>query len=533
MTASWPLPHQALAVFRAGNAAEALAIADGVLADDPCSADALLTRAMIRLARGAIKDAIPDLRAAADLRSGEWLLERLRVELMARSRLSYSLEDAIKLGGLLRSRLSPIGPIPAPARRTAEHEFINIVGTSFVRSFGGNACFMPVFVGMGPSMLMLTEDTAATTRSKMLENLKRVDLTRSTVLIVGGDAYYHIENLLKTRKDAKAPVSEEDYALMERVAERHRPLLAAAKKLVKGRLLLLCSTPTQEHRMNVLSHHLNQHLATVCAETGVEFLDWWDDLADPATDRLADKYSAKAYPGDIHFTLDTTGLFVKRLQEIGVLSTRVPAEVNYEWSHVFECDIGVGEKTRIWCEPNVSPNNAVKSHKIAASHVYGKLADLLAATLIASGPQSALYVNVREGYLPTTLPAALISRSVALTRSAKDLHLARAVLDFWGRSDVALRIFDAGVVKTIAGFEPTLVVGATYPDTRADDIAAINGILAAEGRAKMLALLLIDPEDVSRVDLKGYQPQAKMLVGHRYVPPAWQQTTIFLFARKG
>jgi hypothetical protein len=531
MTAAWPLPHQALAVFRAGNVAEALAIADGVLADDPCSADALLTRAMIRLARGAMKDAIPDLRAAAELRSGEWLLERLRVELMARSRLSFLLEDAMKLGSLLRSRLSPVGPVLSPARRTADHEFVNIVGTSFVRSFGGNTCFFPVFVGMGPGMLLLSDEASAITRNKMLENLKRVDLSRPTVLTIGSDAYYHIENILKMRKNPSAPVSEEDYALMELVAERHRPLLAAAKKLVKGPLLLLCSTPTQEHRVNVLSHHLNQHLATVCRETGVEFLDWWADLADPVTDRLADKYSAKAYPGDIHFTLETTGLFVKRLQDIGVLTVKVPAAVNYEWSHVFECDIGVGEKTRIWCEPNVSPNNAVKSHKIASSHVYGKLADLLTAMLIASGPQSALYVNVREGYLPTVLPAALISRSVALTRSANDARLARAVLDFWGRSDVALRHLEPGVTQTIAGFEPSLVVGATYPETREEDIAAINGILAAERRARMLALLLIDPADAARIDLKGYQLQAKVLVGHRYVPPAWQQTTLFLFAR--
>jgi hypothetical protein len=48
----------------------------------------------------------------------------------------------------------------------------------------------------------------------------------------------------------------------------------------------------------------------------------------------------------------------------------------------------------------------------------------------------------------------------------------------------------------------------------------------------MLALLLIDPADVARVDLNGYQLQAKVLVGHRYVPPAWQQATLFLFARK-
>ncbi len=52
MTAAWPLPDKALAVFRTGDVAQALALADGVLAADPRSAEALLTRAMIRLANG-------------------------------------------------------------------------------------------------------------------------------------------------------------------------------------------------------------------------------------------------------------------------------------------------------------------------------------------------------------------------------------------------------------------------------------------------------------------------------------------------
>ncbi len=315
---------------------------------------------------------------------------------------------------------------------------------------------------------------------------------------------------------------------MERVAARHRPLLAAARKHLRGRVLLLCSTPTQDERMNALARHLNRHLAPLCRDMGVEFLDWWDDLADPTTGRIADRYCAKAYPGDVHFTLETTGLFMRRLQEIGVIGAEVAPEVNYEWSHVFECDIGVGEKTRIWCEPNVSPNNAVRSHKVAASHIYGKLADLVSATLIASGPQSALYINVREGYLPTAMPPALVARSVALTPRQSDLEIARAVLDFWGRTDVMMLRSEPGATDPLAGFDPSLIVAATYPDTQNVDIAAINSVLSRRRPARTLALLLIDPAALGRLRLHGYRPLAHLTVGHRFVPAAWQQATVVL-----
>jgi hypothetical protein len=528
MTAAWPLPEKALAVFRTGDVGLALALAQGALAADPRSAEALLTRAMIRLADGVVKEAIPDLKAAADLRSAEWLLERLRVELMGRARLNFPLEDAIKLGALVRSRLSPIGPALAAGERTAKSFFVNVVGTSFVRSFGGNTCFLPIFVGMGPGMLMLTEEAAAITRHKMIENLSRVDLARPTLLTIGSDAYYHIENILKTRTGPETLLGTDDFALMEQVALRHRPLLIAARKLLKGRVLLLCSTPTHDERTNALSCHLNRRLAAVCREAGVEFLDWWWDLADARTGRLADRYSANAYPRDIHFTLETTGLFIKRLKEIGVIGAEVAPEVNYEWSHVFECDIGVGEKTRIWCEPNVSPNNAVRSHKIAASHIYGKLADLISATLIASGPQSALYINVREGYLPTAMPPALVARSVALTARQSDLDIAQAVLDFWGRTDVMMLRPEPGSADALAGFDPSLIVAGTYPDTQNEDIAAINAVLSRRRPARTLALLLIDPAVLGRLRLGGYRPLAHLTVGHRFVPEAWQHATVVL-----
>src|SRR5262245_55419228 len=68
----------------------------------------------------------------------------------------------------------------------------------------------------------------------MLENLKQVDPTRPTLFNIGSDAYYHIENILKTRTGPKTHLGTDDFAVIERVVARHRPLLAAARKLLKG-----------------------------------------------------------------------------------------------------------------------------------------------------------------------------------------------------------------------------------------------------------------------------------------------------------
>jgi hypothetical protein len=182
----------------------------------------------------------------------------------------------------------------------------------------------------------------------------------------------------------------------------------------------------------------------------------------------------------------------------------------------------------VWCEPGITPANAAKSQKIAASHLYGKLADLLASTLLASGPQPALYINVRDGYLPTAMPAALISRSVALAVSATDTRMARVLLDFWGRSDVVLRQLSQEALAGIANFQPSLVVGATYPDTVEADIDAINMVLASRRPVKTLALALADPTFADRVRIGGYKVLARVALGQDQSLPDWQKFTVFL-----
>jgi hypothetical protein len=533
MTVTWPLPQRALAEFRGGNIQQALAIADGVLADDPASADALLTRAMVRLTQGAFKDALPDLRVAADLRSGDWLLERLRIEFSARKGLALPLEDAQKLGGFIRSRLSPLGPIITGERRSAPGNRVNVVGSSYTRSFGGNSCFLPILVGMGSDLLFLNEDVAAISRRRMIEAIGRLDRGLPTILTLGHDSHYHTKNLLKTRKTVGAPFGRGDYALMEKVAERHRPLLNEAQKIVSGRLFLLCAPPGDDDRTNALSRRLNKQLAAICREMRVEFLDWWSDLIDSSTGRLAGRYGGKEFSGANNFAVAATGLFIRNLKSMGVLDGTVSPTANHEWTHVFECDTGAGSPTRIWCEQDVTPRNAVNSHKVAASHIYGKLADFMTAMFVATGSQSALYVNVRDGYLPTVLPSSLVSRSIALTASQSDAVAARSVLGFWGRSDVKLEVMSEIPAGAIADFDASLIIGATYPDSVAADLLAINAVLKLRRPARLLALLLLDPTDAARVALDAYSPVARVTLGHSLVPRAWQQATLLVFQGAG
>ena len=46
---------------------------------------------------------------------------------------------------------------PAELRRS-RHEYVNIVGSSYVRSFGGSPVLFPLFIGMGPTMLLLSDE---------------------------------------------------------------------------------------------------------------------------------------------------------------------------------------------------------------------------------------------------------------------------------------------------------------------------------------------------------------------------------------
>ncbi|MBI1198286.1 MAG: hypothetical protein GC203_10525 [Phenylobacterium sp.] len=516
-----------LVAYREGRTEVALAAAAERLAADPFSVDAHMTCALIHLRAGAIAETIASLKACLQVRSAEWVLERLRRDLVLRGARPLSRDMVLKLGALLRSNLSPLGPALAPERRAARHDYVNVVGSSYVRSFGANTALFPLFIGMGPAMLLLDEALAAVTRRKFAENLKRIDASRNTLLIAGSDPYYYVTYARRDDPAWPRETTAEDIAKMEAVAERHRPILMDAKARLAGQVTLLGLTPTFDDKMNDLCRRLNVRLRALCEEVGVGFLDCWDDLLDPATGRLREDCAAQAYVGDIHFSTEAATLLIARLQQEGLLPPTVTPAPNHDWSHVFEVQVDASERSRIWTEPKVLPRNAFESNKVAAAHLGGLVADLLTAFGAQRADQTYLMVNVRDGFMPVAVPPQIHSGCLAFTDSVRNLEAGRMVLDFYGRSDVRLELDDALSLLDGQTFTQTLVM--IHPDSYEDDERRANAVLERLPAGAPVVVGTPRPEQLGGLRLGARTPHIAR-ISNRHIPEKWRNYAMAIYA---
>lgn len=512
----WHTEKTAHAAYIAQDFARAMAMANTVVVRNPHSADAHLCVALASLRMGKASDGIAALRRCAMLRSGDWIVERLRADLLRMPPLGLHKNDTLALGAFVRSKLSTLSPALPQDRRRADGAYINVVGTSLVRSFGGNDAFFPLFIGMGPSTLTLTEELFVGTRRKFLANLARLDTRKDTVVVLGSDPYYHVNNFHKTRPQA-GRVTDDDLRYMDATAERHKILLTDVKKAVTGKVLLLAVTPAYDLEMNEMGLYLNSKLADICKELNVFLIDLWDTMIDPETRMMRNELSAHAYQNDIHYSLEAIPLFIDRLKELGVLDGGVLAGRNFDWTHVFDCEIDKGEKTRIWCEPSVSPNNAFKSHKIAASYVGGRVADLVSALLLGNAIETIGVINARDCFLPISLPPQLFSAGVALSEDAANCRMGQRVLDLYGRCDFDL--FDAHDprVRGRAGWNVGITVVCLYPPTWREDWERAKPFLTPGSNG---LLVIMAP---SEAELHGLVEGATVVsIGVRQLPEEWR-----------
>lgn len=518
----------ALEAYRAGQADDGLRIAGEIVATNPHAADAYLAQVLIQLRKGDLSATAEALKKLAKLRSADWILQALRADFARGGVPPITKDMALRLGGFLRGALPLLGPALQPAQRRAKHAFVNVLGSSWIRSFGGNPAFFPLFIGMGPTTLLLTDETAAVTRRKLDENLRRCDTTRDTLLMFGSDAHYQAINFLAARGSADRPVTAEDLAAMDACAQRHRPMLEDARKLVTGRLFLVGSTPMREDLTVKLAQRLNIGLRKVCEETGVEFLDWWSVLADPETQQLKSNLGADAYPNDAHFRIEATELFIDLLKAERVFSPEVPSTSSYDWTHVFECEVNKSERTRIWCEPAISPNNAVKSHKIAASHLGQRVAEIV--TLFAAirpDPLIAM-INVRDAYLPIMVPAAAHAGCLAASSNPRDVEAGQMVLDFYGRSDVTLRLHGPDFWADFDGQGFDLVVMEISPKDVEGDSVRCQEALARMGAVGAVLIATCQPARITELELKGRRIVAQMDLPNRHIPTVWHNYALVI-----
>lgn len=516
--------------YRAGRTDEAIAYAEQVLVRDPNAAEAHMCLALIRMRRQDMAGMVESLRKCAQARSGEWILEQIHADFEKMGFPQLPREMAFRLGAFLRSELKTLGPVLAPEARRSDHPFANVVGTSYVRSFGGATALFPLFIGMGPTMLLLTEDAAALTRRKFLANMARVDASKDTLLVVGGDAFYHHRDLLKTRTHQLDHPTQADFDLMRVVAERHAGILADAKKTLSGRLFLLGSTPTFNPFVDELALKLNDYLRPVCAAHDTELIDCWADLVDPATNHLRVEYSANAYPGDIHYSLATTPIFVEALKARGALPADLPSVADFDWTSVFECEIDPAERTRIWCEPSVSPNNAFKSDKIASSHLTHRLADLLTCLAAHGSGRTIAMVNVRDGAAPVFVPPQVHSGCLALTDSEANRQAGQMVLDFYGRSDVNLELFGEDALDRLDGARFWTLVLMIHPGDEVEDERRCNEVLRRIGPPGMIIVATPDPARVSNLALGDRTVRNTIEISNRHIPEKWRNYALVMLS---
>lgn len=514
----------AIVAYRSSRPDEAVAAADRAIGLNPFAAEAHLIKLLLAIRRRDVANVVESLRACLASRPAEWVVERLRLDFKAHGAPPLTRDIAFKLGAVLRSSLGVLGPaVPSNARR-ANHEFINVVGSSYVRSFGGHPAFFPLFIGMGPTMLLLTEHQAAITRRKFAENLKRVDPNRHTLLIAGSDPYYYVVNLQKTGT-SRNNATEDDLTAMDAVAERHRAILSDAKSLMTAQTIFLGLTPTFDDHMNELCRHLNGRLRVICQEVGVVFLDWWDELMDPATGHLREDYSSKAYPGDIHFSLSCTHRFMELLKEDGFYSADVQPGSDFQWSHVFEANVEVSEKTRIWCEPSVTPRNAFQSHKVAASHLGGQVADLMTTICALRPDQTLAMVNVRDGYLPASVPPQMAVGCRAFTDTVQNQQVAQQVLDFYGRLDVLLSGPES--LPSLEGCSFTVLALLLHPDSFEADEERCNEALARLAASPTVLIATPFPARLGNLKL-GDRAARPINISNRHIPEAWREYSVAL-----
>ena len=513
----------AQAMYRAKQYDEALAAAGRTLADNPHEAEANLTVALVMFRRNAVAETIESLKKCLTSRSADWIVERLRQDFQAFGRPPLQRDMAFRMGAFLRTSLNTLGPAPAPEHRRAGAAFINIVGTSYVRSFGASPAFLPVFIGMGPTMLLMTEPAASVTQRKFRENLKRVDPRRDTMLVIGGDPYYRVVHLKNAGVARENGATDEDFALMDAAVANHRKIFEDAKATITGRLMFLAATPTFDPLVNQLSRYLNERLRALCEEFGILFLDWWDEFLDPATGLMRADYSANAYPGDIHFSLSTTQRIMELLQVDGLLPEGVEPSSAYAWSHVFECEIDPSEKTRFWCEPGVTPRNAFQSHKIAATHLNFRVVDVLTSLGLQQPDQTFLMANVRDGFMPVTAPPQIQAGCLAFTDTAENRQIARAVLDFHGRLDVQVETSDR--FDLVRGRTFSQVVVLIHPDSVEADEARARELFGCLAATPSIIIGTPFPERLDQLGL-GDRTRSLTAVSNRHVPEVWRNYNV-------
>jgi hypothetical protein len=312
---------------------------------------------------------------------------------------------------------------------------------------------------------------------------------------------------------------------MSVAAGRYGDILREIKERVRGRLILYNVLPTFDARVNALTRFMNDELKRVCAALGVVFLDIYDDIVDPASGLLRQEVAAVAFKGDFHLNDSALPIVMKHLRQLGIVDDRTDPACRFHWSYVFGYSVSPGEESRVWCEPDVSPSNAMTSDKIACSMLANAALDYLSVNLLGRPGARVLMINAKEGYLPLNAPAGLMGRCVAVADNAEYAGMARRIAAFAGRRDIELVTFGTPEMERLGEGPFDFVVVNLHPDTIAEDCRRARDVL---GRVTAQTMHVLSP----RADaIAALGPTARRVgtvlgISNKHIPAKWQDYSV-------
>lgn len=506
-------------LYRAGRFQDAAEACARLLSGDPGAAHANLFMGMALLRLEKAREAIRHLKAIGGAIPPNELLTALRSGLGGGA---LNLQAAMAAGGFLRSAF---GRLRQPSATPVSHDYINVLGSSHARSFGTHPIFFPVFIAIGRTCLVLTEEHFEKTRRKYLDNLARLDRSRDIIVILGGEPRLHLENFAGTRPTDGPDVTDEDRALMGVCAGRYGEILREIKDRVDGRVILYNVLPTFDLRVNELTRVMNDALRRVCGELGVLFLDVCDEITDPASGLLRDDIAAVAFKGDFHLNDSALPIVIAGLHDLGVFPDDTDDDCGFRWSYVFGYSVSPGEESRIWCEPDVSPTNALTSDKVACALLANTALDFLSINLLGLRDPRVLMVNVKEGYLALNAPAELMGCCVAVADSDAHARMAQRIAHFAGRADIEFVAHGAPEMDRL-GDEPfDMVVVHVHPDTIGEDCRRAREVLdRVDGGT--LYVLTPQPDAVTSLGPAASGVDSGIAIGNRHIPEKWREFSI-------
>ena len=473
----------------------------------------------------AARDQAGIVTALRDLTDGgeTGLFDAVRPHLLG---LTLTLETAAQLGKALMSLSPRLGP-PLAVRPTSVARSITVMGTSHVRFFGGHPLFLPLFIGMGPHTLCLTPESHAVARRKILDNLARVDRDSDLILDLGAEPFYHVQNVLQTRPGNEPTVTDKDLDFMTATAERYEMLLGEVRDRLRGRLIFFNVLPTHNRIGNALSCVLNDRARTICGRLGIGFLDIWSTLLDQATGGLRHDLAAKAYNDDTHLSESAIPIVLEALRGLGVIGDDTVVDTGSAWHHVYGFPVSAGGDTRVWCEADVIPLNAFRSEKVAASFIEGAALDVLLPIIAAHADARVLMLNVKDGFLPISLPPGAAAQVIGVCDNPRALHAAERVAAFAGRDDIAL-VADRDVLPLrLTGRSFDVSIGNVHPATVAHDLERAEALLSGVSAGR---LFVIGPGDLFRGRQVApiFQTTRFYPLGNRHLPDNWRGYGLFL-----